>query len=140
MAFPNNPPLDQEYLELENVPPARRQAWKDGFRSFLQLVTYRSGGKRIVLKSPTHTARVKILLEMFPNAKFIHIVRDPRVIFPSTVRLWKSLCQIQGLQHPTFKNLNEQVFDCFERMYRQFDAQKELIPAVHLYQVRYKDL
>ena len=140
MAFPNEPPQDQEYLELEQVPPQRRQAWKEGFHWFLQMVTYRSRGKRVVLKSPTHTARVKILLEMFPNAKFVHIVRDPHVIFPSTVRLWKSLYQIQGCQHPTFQRLDEHVFDSFERMYRQYDEQKKLIPAGHLYEVRYEDL
>lgn len=29
--------------------------------------------KRLILKSPSHTARVRILRELFPGAKFIHI-------------------------------------------------------------------
>ena len=53
-----------------------------------------------MLKSPTHTARVRTILEVFPDAKFIHIVRDPLVLFPSTVRLWKSLSEVQGFQIP----------------------------------------
>ena len=35
----------------------------------------------LVLKSPPHTARIRQLLEWFPEAKFVHIRRDPyRVI------------------------------------------------------------
>ncbi|HZZ71940.1 MAG TPA: sulfotransferase [Pirellulales bacterium] len=140
MAFPNEPPQGQEFLELEQVTPAQLQRWKRSLHWFLQLITYRSGGKRIILKSPTHTARVKVLLEMFPQAKFVHIVRDPHAIFPSTVRLWKSLYRAQACQTANFQGLEEYVFECFERMYRQFDAQRELIPAGHLYEVRYEDL
>ena len=38
--------------------------------------------KRIVLKSPAHTARVRVLLELFPKARFVHIIRDPVVHLP----------------------------------------------------------
>ena len=64
--------------------------WKRTFLRFLQTLTFRDP-RRLVLKSPPHTARVPVLLEMFPDARFVHIVRDPRVVFPSTVRLWKSM-------------------------------------------------
>ena len=57
-----------------------------------QTLTFRDP-RRLVLKSPPHTARVPVLLEMFPDARFVHIVRDPYVVFPSTVNLWKSLAR-----------------------------------------------
>jgi hypothetical protein len=138
MAFPNRP-QDQEYLELEQIPPTSLTRWKEGFVTFLKVVTCRDP-KRIVLKSPPHTARVKVLLEIFPDARFVHIVRDPYVVFPSTMRLWKALYDVQGLQTPKFEGLDEFVFTSFERMYRAFDAQRELIPAGRLYEVRYEDL
>jgi hypothetical protein len=53
-----------------------------------------------MLKSPTHTARLHILREMFPQAKFIHIVRDPCEVFSSTVRLWRALFETQACQKP----------------------------------------
>ena len=46
---------------------------------------------RLVLKSPPHSARIRILKELFPDALFVHIVRDPYVVFSSTVHLWKTL-------------------------------------------------
>ena len=33
--------------------------------------------RSLLLKSPPHTARIRLLLEMFPNARFVHILRDP---------------------------------------------------------------
>jgi len=139
IAFPNDPCYDQGYLGMENVSAEQRTTWKSGFQWFLKLLTLRSN-KRIVLKSPTHTARIKVLLEMYPNAKFVHIVRDPLVVFPSTVRLWKSLYKIQGLQVPNYDGLNEFVFQNFEQMFEKFEVEQHLIPAGNLYTIRYEDL
>ena len=104
IVFPNRPPQDQEYLDLERVSPEGLRRWKAKLRWFLQCITLRNP-KRIVLKSPPHTCRVKVLLEMFPKAKFVHIVRDPYVIFPSTVNLWKRLYRDEGLQMPNLRGL-----------------------------------
>jgi hypothetical protein len=41
-------------------------------------VTLRHGGtKPLLIKSPVHTARVRLLLKLFPKAKFIYIHRHP---------------------------------------------------------------
>jgi hypothetical protein len=139
IVFPNRPPQDMEYLDLEHVPPEGLAFWKAKFRWFLQCITLRHP-KRIVLKSPPHTCRVKILLDMFPKAKFVHIVRDPYVIFPSTVNLWKRLYRDEGLQVPTGEGLEEHVFRTFERMYEVFERDRELIPSGQFSEVRYEDL
>src|SRR6202011_3820426 len=116
IAFPNRPPQDQEYLDLEGLPPKALARWKQTFLRFLQQLTYKNP-KRLILKSPPHTCRIKVLLEMFPDARFVHIVRNPYVVFPSTVNLWKSLYQKHGLQVPTFAGLEDHVFDTYTRMY-----------------------
>ena len=75
--------------------PTGLRRWKRAFKDFLKRVTYKSG-KRLVLKSPPHTARIKTLKAMFPDAIFIHIMRDPYVIFPSTINLWQTLHKTLG--------------------------------------------
>lgn len=139
IAFPNEPPQNQEYWTLEHVPPEGRERWKKTFVRFLREINRRTP-KRIVLKSPPHTGRVKLLLEMFPDAKFVHIVRDPFVIFPSTVHLWKTLYSTQGMQKPKFEGLEEYVFANLERMYERFEAERDLIPPENFCEVRYEDL
>lgn len=139
VAFPNHRPVDQEYLDFEGVTRERRQRWKRALYSFLQKITYKNP-RRLVLKSPTHTARIPTLLEMFPEAQFVHIVRDPYVIFPSTVNLWKSFYRKHGLQNPTFAGLEEQVFATFLRMYERFEASKKLIAPGRYHEIKYEDL
>lgn len=139
MAFPNQPPQDMDYLDMKGLSPAEVAAWKDALLWFMQCLT-QANPKQIVLKSPPHTARIRTLLEVFPKAKFVHIVRDPYVIFPSTMNLWKRLFKDQGLQTPTFEGLEEFVFSTFSRMYDAFDADRELIPEGQFCEVRYEDL
>jgi hypothetical protein len=137
--FPNHPPQDQEYLDFRGVPGPALERWRQAFLWFLKCVTYRSP-KRIVLKSPPHTARVRVLLEMFPKAKFVHIVRDPYVVFPSTVNLWKRLYRDEGLQVPTGDGLEDHVFDTLTRMYEAFERDRKLIGPGQFCEIRYEDL
>lgn len=139
MAFPNHPPQHTEYLTLEGLSERALRRWKNAFFRFLQQITYRNP-RRIVLKSPAHTCRIRVLLEIFPGARFVHIVRDPFVVFPSTVHLWKKLYERHGLQRPTFAGLEDYVFDTFDRMYDKFENERGLIDPGRLCEVRYEDL
>lgn len=137
--FPNRPPIDQAYLDLEAVPSEALRRWKRGFLRFLKCLTLRTP-KRIVLKSPPHTCRVKVLLELFPRARFVHIYRDPYVVFPSTINLWRRLSRDQGLQHPRYDGLEEQVFENFTHMYDVFERDRGLIAPGRFSEVSYEDL
>ena len=139
MAFPNNAPQFSEYLDFDGVSEADLQRWRRAFMDFLKRVTFKRP-KRIVLKSPPHTGRIKVLAEMFPEARFVHIVRDPIAIFPSTVKLWKTLYYYQGLQVPDYVGLEEYVFECFERMYESFETHRNAIAPERFFELRYEDL
>jgi omega-hydroxy-beta-dihydromenaquinone-9 sulfotransferase len=139
IAFPNLPPQNQAFYELKDVSPRQLARWKRGLLWFLKCLTVRTP-RRIVLKSPPHTFRIKVLLEMFPQARFIHIVRNPFVIFPSTINLWKRLFRNDGLQFPTYEGLDEYVFATLLRMYEVFERDRRLIPAGQFCEVRYEDL
>jgi hypothetical protein len=140
-AFPHHGPIDRDWLTLDNVAEADRQRWIDKLRWFVAAVSLRQPG-RVVLKSPPHTARVRSLLEAFPDARFVHIARDPLVLFPSTVRLWKSLCDVQGLQspRPSYDWIEEEVLSNLVTMYEAYARDRELIPEGRLVEMRYEDL
>ena len=55
--------------------------WKKNLNYLIKKLTLKKKGKQLVLKSPLDTARLKILFEMFPDAKFIHIYRNPYEVF-----------------------------------------------------------
>jgi hypothetical protein len=139
IAFPNRPPQDQEALDLEGMAPAARAAWKHAFVRLLQALTFKDP-RRLVLKSPTHSCRIRTLLELFPDARFVHIVRDPYVVFPSTVNLWKTLYETHGLQQPTFAGLEEYVYRTFTHLYAKLEEGKALVDPARFYELRYEEL
>ncbi len=139
MAFPNSSSNQPEGLDLSLLPTIEVAVWQRTMRRFLRLLAVRDP-RRPVLKSPPHTARMGMLLEMFPDARFLHVVRDPFVVFPSTMRLWRSLHAVQSMQVDAGDRLEEYVFAAFEEMYAAFERDRSLVPADRLYEIRYEDL
>lgn len=139
IAFPNDPPEYLNTLDIRELPANERKRWGDALYRFVQTLTY-DKQKRIILKSPPHTGRIEELARLFPGAKFIHIARSPYDVFPSTRRLWPSLDEVQGLQFPKNKHLDEFVFSAFEKMYRGYFDQCSSLGADQLYEIRYEEL
>ena len=138
MAFPNHPPQDQDALDVEDLPTRYRLQWKRIFSRFVRELTFRDP-RRLILKSPTHSFRIKTLLELYPDARFVHIVRDPYAVFPSTVNLWKKM-YTHGLQTPRFNGLEEHVFQTFVRLYAKLEEGKRLIPPHRFHEMHYEEL
>jgi hypothetical protein len=139
IAFPNHPPQDQDALDPQQLPPRARAAWKKAFVGFLRRLTFRDP-RRLILKSPTHSCRIPTLLELFPDARFVHIVRDPYIVFPSTVNLWRTLYDTHGLQTPTYRGLEDHVFDTFVYLYDRLEGGKKQVPPGRFHELRYEDL
>ncbi|HVK17416.1 MAG TPA: sulfotransferase [Fimbriiglobus sp.] len=140
VAFPNRPPLDPGALDLSSLSPRELVAWKRTFRRFVQALTLRDP-RRLVMKSPPHTARIPVLLELFPNARFVHIKRDPYTLFASTVNLWTSMGRKHGFQTPRGgPALDEKVFREFRVIYERLFEAKPLIPAGQFFEVSYEEL
>jgi hypothetical protein len=140
MMFPNRGEKYSEYLSLRDLSIAERDAWKRELLQFIKRLSL-ADNRRIVIKSPGHTARVRTLLEMFPNARFVHIARDPYALYPSTMSLWHSLNELQGLQAVRDERwLGPAVLDSLRRMYDAYLEDRLLLRADQLVELRYEDL
>jgi hypothetical protein len=139
MAFPVTSYDRPQALDLTTLTEDALAVWKASMRRFLGILAVRDA-RRPVLKSPPHTARMAVLAEMFPGARFLHVVRDPFVVFPSTMRLWRSLHQSQALQVDPGDRLEGYVFAAFDEMYAAFERDRASLPPGSLHEVRYEDL
>ena len=139
MAFPKTSSRHPEALDVTLLPPTELARWQAAVRRFLTALSIRDH-RRPVLKSPPHTARMGVLRAMYPGARFLHIVRDPYVVFSSTERLWQSMNATQALQVDRGESLGEYVFESFDEMYRAFDRDRALLGPGELHEVRYEDL
>jgi hypothetical protein len=94
----------------------------------------------LILKSPPHTARMAVLARMFPNARFLHIVRDPYAVFASTLHLWRKTQAVSVLMETSGSALEAYVLQALNEMYRDFDDARAALQPGRFHQVRYEDL
>ena len=139
LAHQRDPSKYMRFLDLTELTPDERRRWKDSFLWFLKKLTVRAN-KSIVLKSPPHTYRIPILLEMFPDAKFIFIHRDPYTVYKSSIHLRKTLFAENGLGKPYLEDMEENMMQLYEKLFETYESTKQLIPPGHLHEVRFEDL
>ncbi|MDR1962643.1 MAG: sulfotransferase [Planctomycetaceae bacterium] len=141
LIFPNNiPGIDLEYLTLRHLSEEQRQEWLDGLDIFLKSLTYLSPGKRIILKSPPHTGRIRTILQRYPEAKFVHIHRNPYSIFPSTYNLWMRLARDEGVQRPSGIGMEDYIFNTLNTMYESLEADLEILKPNQFCDIAFKEL
>ncbi|MBM4091855.1 MAG: sulfotransferase [Planctomycetes bacterium] len=140
IAFPRRLPQCPESLALTRLPEPALRRWDATFLKFLKCVSLGQTHLRLVLKSPTHTARIAHLWKLFPRARFVHVVRDPLSVYPSSLRLWTSLARDHGLQRPDAGEVRQFVLDTFMEMYDAFESQRPMIPADQICDVHYERL
>jgi len=132
--------LFRKYVLFRDVPPEVLGEWKRVYTELLKKACYNAGGRRLVLKNPANTGRVPVLLDMFPNAKFVHIYRDPFVVYKSTQLLHKATLDMIALQDIDEAEIRDNVLMFFKEMVGGYFEDKERIPAGNLVDVRYEDL
>jgi Sulfotransferase family len=64
-------------------------------RKLLQVLQWLRGGTRWVLKSPQHLEQLKLLLEVFPDAKIVQTHRDPVAVTASLCTMLAYVARIQ---------------------------------------------
>src|SRR5690606_15263346 len=100
----------------------------------------RQQSSRFVLKSPLHTTRIPQLLELFPEAFFVHLTRNPFEVYASTLRMRRAMIRLNSLSRGEPIDLEEQVLADYMSMYNAFHMQKALIDRGRLLEIRYEDL
>src|SRR5712675_159543 len=72
--------------------------WCQALTYYLAKLAALNPGRQLLLKNPAHSARIPLLLRLFPGAKFVHIHRDPVAVFHSTRRLYHHMLALLALQ------------------------------------------
>lgn len=133
-------PIDR--LDIEHMSTADRRLWSESWVWFLKSVALRAGANtRLLLKSPHHTARIRIIREIFPDAKFVHIARAPEQVIASTQRTWMAMIDAQAIAPARdARDLDAEIATSFDRMYDNYRRDREALGAHELVEIRYEDL
>lgn len=115
-------------------------AWQGTFDWMLRRVSLDEGGKPLCLKCPPHMARLTLLRGMFPEARFVHIYRNPYVVYHSNLKMWKAVIGAGALQRFDERQLEENLVYFYQRMLGRFFEDAAAIPEHRLVHVRFEDL
>lgn len=137
-------PFVEELWELgfpDRLPAADRQRLMRYYRSCLQRHVRVLGQKpRILVKSTNSSGAVQTLLQAFPEARFITIIRSPEEAIASSISLLMPAVQ----SHSPDQAIDGPIAKAYARLsiawYRYLHEFWETLPPERVYRVDYRDL
>jgi omega-hydroxy-beta-dihydromenaquinone-9 sulfotransferase len=123
---------------LMNMSPKEMSRWKRAYMGVIRKAAFMAGGRRLILKNPYSTARIETLLELFPNAKFIHIYRNPYNIYVSALHDFIKEAEEMALQEFTEEDFSALCYELYEKLMKQYWRSIERVPKGNLCEVSYE--
>ncbi len=129
----------QKYVLFENITAPELEKWKQEYVYLLKKISIASGNRQLVLKSPPNTARIKTLLSLFPDAKFVLIHRNPYEVYASNKRFWQVTNKIYALGETNLPNVNTTILDSYAKTMQRYFLEKDMVPPGQLTELAYED-
>jgi omega-hydroxy-beta-dihydromenaquinone-9 sulfotransferase len=139
VTFPRRDSYYSRYLTFEGVPDQEIAEWKQALLWFAKKLTYLYG-RTLVLKSPAHTARIKLLLDVFPEARFVHIHRNPYSVFRSSQHYFDTAAWFLYMQRPNRETVDRDILERYNVLYDSFFKCRGLIPHGNYHEMCFEDL
>ena len=127
------------YISGETSKPESLKSYKRQYKKLIAQSLLEYNRTAFISKFPPNTGALKHILDMFPEAKFIYIYRNPVSVFLSTVNFFKATHEALMLQSFSQKEFEEMVFELYDWIIRDYENQKALIPSHNLVEIRYED-
>lgn len=114
--------------------------WSKSYFRYLSKLSHRYNNKQLLLKNPVNTSRIKYLVGLFPNAKFIYVHRPPEETKLSTVRMLKAMLNGNSLQSFDETELQNNVEIFHNHLIKEYEMQRHFIDEASLVEINYSDL
>ncbi len=137
--FPKKFNYYRRYVNFDNVPNNQKKKWKKDFLYLFKKILLKNPDRVLLVKNPLDSARINMILEIFPNSKFIHIYRNPYEVFFSAQRMFGYFLNVFPLQRPTF-DFDGFLFESYQIIYQRYLESIKLIPEGNLVDLSYEDL
>lgn len=138
--FPDNFDSFLKYVTFSELTTSEIEFWKNQLMFLYKQTSFLNENRTIVSKNPTYTCKIKYLLELFPEAKFIHIYRNPYIVYLSTIKMFKGLIKDLTLQNiPTAEVLEEKIFNLYCQVMKLNFEQQNLIPKENYTEIKFED-
>lgn len=118
-------PQQMEYhrdrsLFFEECSEEEKSRFRKNYELLIRKLNYAKEGKRLLLKNPPSTTRMEMILEMFPDAKFVHIVRNPWEVYCSTRSHFARIFNAFAWQDFRSVDVPEYTLSTYEKLMRRY--------------------
>jgi len=96
--------------------------------------------KRLLLKNPVHTARLPLLLEMFPDARFVYLHRSPLEVFVSSKNLHRKILELTSMQRYSETDIERNVLELYPQLVGRYLKDRNLLGPGQLVELGFADL
>lgn len=128
-----------KYLLFDDISEAELKVFEETFTKLIKISLWNTHGTQFLSKNPPHTGRVKELVKMFPNAKFIYLMRNPYTVFESTRSFFTNTIQPLKLQDVSNEQLEANILSIYAKLYHKYESDKQFIPEGNLIEVKFED-
>lgn len=129
-----------KYLFLEDLTDEELWQWQNTMQNVLNKVYLKNNTGRLLIKNPGDTARIKYLLNIYPNAQFIFLHRNPYEVFYSNLKLWSHVLDTVALQSISEEEKKDLVLHVYKKLHRKYFEQRELLKPNQLAEVSYEEI
>jgi len=130
----------ERFVLLKNAPRGARNEVARCLYRLMQIASIHEGGRRLLMKNPVNTARVSMLLELFPDARFIYLHRSPYDVFRSTKNLHRKILELTALQPFTEETIEANVLAIYPLLLEQYFSDRERLAPNRLIEVGFSEL
>jgi len=129
-----------DFIRFNNIKNKQFKLWILNYKLLITKAIKNTNGEVFISKNPPNTGRIKILLEMFPNAKFIHIHRNPIEVFLSTQNFYNKMLLHLQMQKITKTEIDDKIIQIYKNMMNDYFDQRKFIPESNLIEVSFEEL
>lgn len=129
-----------QFVRFNKIDVSMIGSWKRDYQLLISKAIKNTGRNRFLSKNPPNTARIKVLLDMFPNARFIHIHRNPVEVYLSTRNFFDKMLPHLQLQSIEASVMEAHIFELYKDLMNDYLSQKDLIPKGHLVEISFESL
>ena len=140
--YPTGPFFLTDFAERwgeRNGDPAESPQIEEGLGHFLKKI-HLQAARRIVLKNPFHSLRMRQLLKVCPRLSFVHVYRDPLAVIPSTLRMWTVLGRMNVLKGHFHPPKLEELITVYDRVLVSIRRDLSLVPADRRCEMKFEEL
>ena len=125
-------------LFFDGCSEAQIRAWGETLRRYVAKMTLHQGGRRLLIRNPVHSTRIPLLQALWPDAKFIHIYRNPYVVHASSRRMFATLLRELALQDGATADVDALVLRVYPRLMTRLLEDAATLPDESFAEVRFE--